>query len=377
MPHKTAKKPLKKRTSKSLSSTRKAKKQAHSKTWRKAAKVRRAKNARKELVLKYVSIFALFTISFLFLFAVVSYKKLTLPFASASSNTSSDIKNEELYVISLLVVDNFESDTLQTNTAYKIFLNFENNLVHVYKLDGNLQLDVMGKYTYEPLSKIALLGKSINNNTNEKGFEMTDQTMQNLFGYASNRYIVVDENMRLTAERLFLEGKSEIPLSLDFLNMLNKSVITDFSASEMYYVYQFMTSLPAGSIVISEVKESHVDEPEILDKQIRDITFDSIVAREKKNIAVLNGTSLPGLATFGSRVITNLGGRVISSDNATKHYEESVLIVDDKNSESVKQIQQFFDVAKVVEKDNSNYYENEVIRADIVLILGLDMENRL
>lgn len=329
------------------------------------------------MLVKYVAIFTLFTFSFLFLFAIVSYKKLTSPFASASSVTSTDIKNEDVFVLSFFVVDDFDSEEVQIKAAYKIFMNIKNKVANVYKVNNDTQIDVPGKYAYEPMSKIMWLGMSINDNQFEKGLEMADQTMQNLFGYASDRYIVVDEGVAPTAEDLFLKGRTNIPLDLEFINTLSNSIETDLTASEVYYLYGFMTSLPSGSIKISDIADAHVKNTNLIDTEVKEITFDSSVAVEKKSIAVLNGSSTPGLANFGARIVTNLGGRVISVDNSTNKFEQSVLIVDDKSSDSVRQIQKFFNVPKVVEKGETDLYENEIIRADIVLILGLDMENRL
>ena len=96
------------------------------------------------------------------------------------------------------------------------------------------------------------------------------------------------------------------------------------------------------------------------------------MAKEAKSIVVLNATSLAGVASFGARVVNNLGGRVVSVDNAENKFSEDFIVTDDPNDYSVRLLSGVFGISKVISKDVAKQYvtDNQLHRADILLILG-------
>jgi hypothetical protein len=116
----------------------------------------------------------------------------------------------------------------------------------------------------------------------------------------------------------------------------------------------------------------------IIDEEFMDLTFDSELSNEKKNIAVLNGSVEPGVAGFGARVIKNFGGRVVAVGNTKNTYEESTIITDDPISESTRIISQIFGIERIVlYSEAHNFPENEINRSDVTVILGIDFASSL
>lgn len=283
---------------------------------------------------------ALFSISVLFILGLGFYKKITQNFASASSPNSCSIRDSDIYTLLYMSDDAY----------YFNFFDTHNKKIISYSLPLNTVLDVPGKYGEEELSKLLALGK-LNNENDE--MQLVKRGFSKLFGYKVDKYIVSGHKMTLGID--------------DFYKDIKK---TNVSMSDAYYMFSFIKSLPSDGIIKREFSNS-------IDNDIRDLTFDSRVALERKSVAVLNGTDMSGLASYASRVVMNLGGRVVSAGNSQVPYEETMLIVDDPESETVTEMVQSFNIKKVIRKSQSEINENEIDRADIVLILGLDMQDAL
>ena len=108
------------------------------------------------------------------------------------------------------------------------------------------------------------------------------------------------------------------------------------------------------------------------------LRFDLVLSKEKKSIAVLNGTDQSGVASFGTRVIRNFGGRVVATGNTNESYEESILIVDDPTSESTRIISEIFGIKNIIlYSDIRGFSESEINRSDMTIIFGLDFAGLL
>lgn len=310
-----------------------------------AVKARKAR-AHKNL-LKTVALVVLLLVSIIFILGLGFYKKITQNYASASSPNSYSIRNQDIYTL-LYMSDDF---------YYLNFFDTRNKKVISYNIPLNLTLDVPGKYGEEEISKVRALGK-LNNKEDE--MLLVTRSIAKLFGYKVDKYIVSGHNMTL--------GMS------DFYKDIKESNV---SLNDAYYMFTFIKSLPSDRFIKKDFTFDYASNTDLIDADIRDLTFDSKVALEKKSIAVLNGTDMPGLANYASRIIVNEGGRVVSTGNSQIPYDETLLVVDDPESQTVTEMVHSFGIKKVLRKSQSEINENEVDRADIVLILGLDMKDVL
>lgn len=124
-------------------------------------------------------------------------------------------------------------------------------------------------------------------------------------------------------------------------------------------------SLPDGSQAIQV-------EPERFRRIASKLFNDSRVSREGLAIAVINGTSHSGLATQASRIIDNLGGRVVEVGE-WEGKTSSCQIRSAKEEEKTytfKRLKKIFQCQWISE-------EREGYRADLILILGEDYWRKL
>ena len=157
-------------------------------------------------------------------------------------------------------------------------------------------------------------------------------------------------------------------ISFDLIKDLGSKLKTNLSLSELSHISNFTSSLS---------KNDYIEGSKNYDEDIKDLTFDSKSAIEKKNVAILNGTNTSGIAWYGKRIAENMGIRVIASGNAFGKYDESMIIADTLDSQTVGYLKRFFNINKVVLKENSDVNESVINRADITIIIGLDKSNNL
>jgi hypothetical protein len=114
-----------------------------------------------------------------------------------------------------------------------------------------------------------------------------------------------------------------------------------------------------------------------LDIFIRQYLSDESFSSEGKEVTILNGTDVPGLTQDASRLVTNLGGTVISVGNTTSPQKTSSMIIkksEDKETVTAKRLAEIFapNCIKGCESNDTSVTDS---RADIIIILGEDYFN--
>jgi hypothetical protein len=345
--------------------------------WKQTASLKKRKTQVRKKMIRYTLVAVLFVMSFLSLFTYFTYKKMTQPFVSASSNSSYSMVTEDNFAISFILVDDLNAQPILIKSTHVMFFDVKNKKVLQYKFDGDLDLDIAGKYSFEPLSKILGLGMMLNDDDFEEGLLLTNQTLENFFAASINKYVIVDNKLEKDFND-FLSGNNKAVLNLDFFNNIRYSMRTDMNFNEAQYVYKFLSSVGDDRITKTTVTNKHVQGREVIDTMLQEMTYDSKIAAERKSVAVLNGARVPGLASFGSRVVKNMGGRVIAVGNTNLVYEKSIVVADDITSETAKNMIRFFDVDTVIDKRQATHlFESEITRADVTVIVGIDISESL
>lgn len=304
-------------------------------------------------------------------------KLLFYDLAFAFSPTSYDLTKEDYAVISEIEVSGIDtSKPIQISSLSVVVYDTKGKKITKYTLPMALKVDMAGKFGEEELSK--LLAVALLQDKDLKiAANTVNKTLEKLIGFHVDRYVFIDTHQDVTRsiDGLLFLGKT---LELTNLKQILLSVKTDMSVNEFYDLVSFSSSLPQDRIKQQLIDLNDViDVTKLFDTNFRDLTFDSNVAYEAKNIAVLNGTNVFGVASHGARRVENIGGHVFSSENASRTYDTSVIIADNRESESVKQISKLFGIKNVVSKEEISNIQpqiNEAVvdRADIVVILGFD-----
>ncbi len=327
-------------------------------------------------VKKIAAVLGLFIISALFVLAVGFYKNLTKNFASADSVNSYSVQTQDIYsVLYISVSDLDQADSpdgiLDVHSMSFVIVDKNNKKLVKYDIDPNITIDVPGKFGDEQVTKVLHLGSLNAKDPLEGGVRLASRSVARIFGYPVDKYIITDENVKNTYDRLFNHGV----VTLELGKPGGKK--TDFTLEEFYSLVSFIRTLPSDRFIFKSFNYDYLQNPDKINTEIRDVTFDSQISLEKKSISVLNGSGLSGVAGYTSRQIENMGGRVVTVGNADKSYDKSILVVDDKESETARKLAHSFDFKQVMTREEFGLQENEVGRSDIVLIIGLDIQDML
>ena len=164
---------------------------------------------------------------------------------------------------------------------------------------------------------------------------------------------VVRTNLTLFDEvRLWRQIRQVRFDKVNFLDLEADGVLTD-------------SSLPGGLAV----KIPNLDE---LDSLLSPFLIDEAIREESLKIEVLNSTGKTGLGNRVVRLVTNLGGEVISLGNQEEKIDNCLIRVkkEDANRKTVQRLQKIFSC----ELEESGLSES---RSDLVLIIGDDYWQKL
>ena len=327
-----------------------------------------------------IIVVVVFVFSFLFLFSYTFYKYLNQRFASALSSTSYAISDETIPTISYIVAEDLKSDPVVIKKVEFFILNKDINYVFSFNVPVDTNYEIPGRFGSETLDKVFALGELNAQDKYVSGAEAINRSIFKLFGFKVDKFVVTDTKYEDFFDKLWSGGGILNMMKMKDVTSLGDHLKTDMDIREFYSLTSFISSLPKDSIVEKNIVPKSFSNTDVFDNFIRESTLDSVLSREKKSIAVLNGTSYSGLASFGSRVINNFGGRVVATQNTTKTYDKSVIVTDNPTSETVLFLSRVFRISNIISKAEAKSHsimENEVDRSDIVVILGFDTSGDL
>jgi hypothetical protein len=333
----------------------------------------------KKVIYRTLIAFSLFLVSVFFLGFFLLYQRLNSSFASASDfkNTDYTVISDQFPTLVYAVVDDLKTEPLIIKELKYLIFDRSNKKVLVYSIPVGYRFDIAGKYGEEEISKVLALGALNSENPLEDGAKFLKNTVLKIFGFKVDRFLIVSNSSRYLFDDLLGNGSYLDLLRLkDFLKIRDE-FRTDLSLEEFYNLFTFVKSIPNDRLIGSTLSQKDFEDTTVIDTAYEDISLDSYLSSESKNIAVLNGTDISGIANLGARVVQNMGGRVVALGNTDKTYAQSVIVCDDLNSETCKFLRRVFNINNTVEKAGNYVQEHEVDRSDIVVILGFDTSGEL
>lgn len=233
----------------------------------------------------------------------------------------------------------------------------------ILSLPVNLYLEVPHGYGQYQLGSVYELGQLEN-----RGEELLKETIQQNLAIPVEAYgqMINDQCSMLNCFLFLLQGRGETDLSRwDLVRLwlairkLRADKITEINLQETATLKEL--KLPDESIVL----ETEFTQ---LDSLIQRFFSDRQIREEALKIEILNATEQPGLANQLARLINNIGGGVISINNAeSASWRTKVKITNEewKDFYTVKKLEKILGIeAEVGEMENS--------RADLLIILGTD-----
>jgi len=335
------------------------------------------RSTRKKLH-RIVLVSSVFLLSLFFLFSFGFYKYLNQNFASALSKSSYSLSDDDIPTVSYIVAENFDSDPIVIKKVNFIIFDKEGKKVSIYNVPLNENYEIPGKFGSEEFSKIFALGGLNSEDKLLSGSNAINRSLFKLFGFKVDKFVLIDSTHEEFFDGVWREGSLFNLMSLKDMSDLSGSLVTDMDLREFYGLTSFIYSLPQDRVLDDINIPDCFCDTQSFDNAIREATYGSDISEEKKNIAILNGTNYSGLASFGSRVVSNIGGRVVAIDNTEKFYDTSVIIADDVNSKTAIFLSRVFNISNILPKEESrSFIENGVDRSDISVIFGFDTSGDL
>lgn len=380
----------------SSASSKYKKKNASSKT-----KILRKKGKKNEYK-KYLLTFGLLVFSVLFLgiwsFIKNFSKASTFAYFGDESNSSSlypnsvenstnDILGEStssldknyngVYSLALLNLEDSFSSTARISDLNVVFVNQRSLETLIVNIPASTILDMPGKFGEEKIASalaLGMLGVSQNDfseKVSSQGMSYVNDTLSSLLGVKVEKWVLTDSSLKDYSEGLFLNGELSKAFDRSNISKIGNSMKTNLSVNEI--AKYILTLKKSGSKKTKKIDFTSLAE---FDTILRDFNYNSDIAQRKISFAVLNATNTSGVASFGGRVAKNAGGYVIATENASKIMEDSFIIADNPQSPAVLLLKDFFGIQKVYSKGSAPLKDSAIYRADITLVLGLDILNK-
>ncbi len=307
------------------------------------------KKIKSFLIYSTLSIVLILFISQIFMSNILEYS-----FSLAKSGVGKDFKNADKYNL-LLVKKNSLNDILEVTL---IVFDKSNEKLFSYELDVHQE-----NFYFE--KKVSSLKFSFK----DKEFKQEDlvKNFERNYGLLINHSMVFRSN-DFDFYRKAVEGNIRITELGDLLDIKNLGIRNTF------LMYSYSKDIPVENKKVTKIT-SIFD----LDKELKQIYIDSEIAEEKLSISLVNASGINGLGKRVSRYVSNSGGRII--DLTTKNTNESKSIIfykqDSKTASYLSKVLNIENMIKVEEGSSKFQDYPELIKSDVVVVLGLDISEDL
>jgi hypothetical protein len=333
----------------------------------------------KKAIYRTLLVLSLFLFSLAFLGSYLAYQRLNKSFALALDSGSDGYSavSDQYPALIYAVVGDLKSDPLIISDLKYLVFDKKNKKVLIYHIPVQYKFDIAGRYGEEEISKVLALGALNSENPLEDGTKTLKNSILKIFGFKVDKFLIASKNSRSLFDDLLGNGSFLDLLKLKDFVAVRDEFKTDLTLEEFYSLFTFVKSIPNDRLINKALVLEDLTDPTIIDASFEDIGLDSYVNQESKNISVLNGTDISGVASLGARVVKNMGGRVVALGNADRTYSLSVIVADDLDSKTVRFLSRVFNIKNVVKKADGYVQEHEVDRSDIVVIMGFDTTEKL
>jgi hypothetical protein len=331
------------------------------------------KSKAKKLVYKKLGKIVVLTVVFLFSLLLIGsflvFKKLDQGFVKAEVR---DSLNKNYFTLAFVVVDDWNAKpTLINKIEYRLF-DLDNKKVYSYNMgqESQIGLDAAGTAS-EKVSKLFALGTMHEDSGVKDGVNYVNDLIFKYFAFPVDRYVYTDEAHEKYWTGVLANGQFLPLLVEDGLGDISMETYSNMSLSEVYKISNIVAALPDDRLIEKSLSGSGGGDSSF-DDSFQQITIDSDFARKAESIAVLNGAGISGTASFGARVIKNLGGRVVAVSNADSRYDQSFVVADEPNNSSAFYLAEVFSVTKVLTKAEAQTVikDAQLLTSDITVVLG-------
>jgi len=261
---------------------------------------------------------------------------------------------------------------ISSSSSYIYSYHPSQQVLNIIKLPQNLYLPSAQGYGEYKLKNIYRLGKV----ENISAGRLIQKSLQNFFLVPIDGYLI--DNLENKDKNLGLDKGSLYKI---LLQSLKGGIDSNLSWWDIVRITNSFRKLNINSINLIDLQETNLYQKEqladgtqvarletsLIDDFVQKYFSDAKVLQEGYKISIYNATSHHQLAELGGRLIKNISGQVILSDNADQQNPNSVIYYKQqeiKNSYTIKEISTTFEINNIKQKKD--------ISPDIVVILGKD-----
>lgn len=273
----------------------------------------------------------------------------------------------------------------QSHELAVISLHPTENKGTVLNISNGTYLQLPKSYGAWPVSSVWRLGQE---ETPARGTQLVKLSISQLLGLPIDGIIVWEQNQfEQSSSELIGEWRKNPLLMLTFLS----SIKTDLSLTEVIWFLRKSASIRSDKIHTLDLAKSVITDSKLLPDSTRVLVVDQVkldlfirekmsdhqILQEGASIAIFNATKYPGLASHAARLVTNLGGNVISVSNSTQELTASKVYLQEELS--IQQYQHTFNrmsqmFAPSCLKQSCLIDDPKIVnsRAQISIVLGED-----
>lgn len=300
---------------------------------------------KKILVYSFISIVVIWFFISTFLTNILEYS-----FALAKDSEVLDFKNSDKYPVVLISKNSLN----EVKKFDMLVYDKSSKKIYEYNIDPNLKLE----YVEENLLLSDIFELSKKDNHNSVNDFISDIITDNFALKIGNSYIIPESDYAKLSH--ILKGNSMV------WDLFSIKDWDNLPLRETYLIYSY-----ARNLEFRDIKNFEIKSIDNLDKILRQNHLDTLIGREGLAISVVNSTSESGLASKFARFLNNQGGRVVDVTSSRETQDESFIVYKSKN-DSLEKISKSIGVPKQVPASEVGYLFPEIIKSDIVVVLGLD-----
>ena len=355
---------------------------------KKSLRTRRRKSKFKLSVKKKLRSFLLATISvFLAVVSVIAYgayKFINAPFSDAANMVTvkegvwTDGGQTTLLVALVEDINDPYANLLKLKL---VNLDDISKKYRIYDLPVDVDIPYALNYGSGPLKRLY----SVGNADQDRGMYAIEKTIFKLLAVKPDGYIVMDKSgLNKISDELGEINQDDIAASLRLKNLphlpaaislIRTESLTNMKISDVLSIIKFFHSTSSTSSSYKVLSKYYLLDSNNWDSLWQNRLDTSFVNKENIKVFIANASSdpkIPGLAAWGGRVVKNLGANVLAEQNAFTEFNESTIITDDLESETVRALSKTFGIDNIVLVSSLNKfggYNPHIFRAKISLIL--------
>jgi hypothetical protein len=347
------------------------------------AATRRVKKVFKLTVLSVVGLL-LFSVAF-YLYSITLIIKR--PFANASSAVDYNVESynsTKPFNILFIELEDKEDAYSNVSSLHIYHINPLKNKGLVFEIPVNINLEYSKRLGEGELTKLYSMGNFGDEN---RGVETVTNFLEKQLAINIDGYVVYDSSLPAKLSDINISiSKQGLPASIKYTTLLKiprlfdlcrYDVFSDLSSVEALKLLTDTKVLAGGDFEFILLSKEQISNPQEFDNLWQERTATSYVKSPRVTAIVVNSTSSKGLAGWGARVIKNSGGVVIEVANQKEELKQSAMYKNIPDNDYSSFLTSYFSIDKVL---SSNEYTEDTFlakRADILIVLGLDVAGKL